>query len=141
MLGSTCIQTGTRPLRATGRMVKRMPTIRVTSTAWETERRAASRSLAPQARAMKDRKPTPRAETEEPTSQPTVLVAPTAAVAWVPREPTMAVSMYCTAVCISCSSMVGHARLRMTASIARFSFLKREVIMKKPRIQSHYLLL
>ena len=45
-----------------------------------------------------------------PMSQLTVTVLPTAAVAPVPREPTMAVSMYCTAVCISCSSMVGQAR-------------------------------
>ena len=53
------------------------------------------------------------------TSHPTVLVAPTAAVAWVPREPTMAVSMYCTAVCIVCSSIVGQARATMTGSMPR----------------------
>ena len=45
-----------------------------------------------------------------PISQFTVVVEPTAAVAEVPKEPTIAVSMYCTAVCMSCSSMVGHAR-------------------------------
>ena len=54
------------------------------------------------------------AETVLPTSQDTVPVAPTAAVAWVPREPTMAVSIYCTAVCISSSSMVGQARAKIT---------------------------
>ena len=43
---------------------------------------------------MKLRKPTPSADTELPMSQLTVEVAPTAAVAWVPREPTKAVSMY-----------------------------------------------
>ena len=58
---------------------------------------------------------------ELPTSQDTVEVAPTAAVACVPRDPTMAVSMYCTAVCISCSSMVGQARERMTAIISLLS--------------------
>ena len=42
-------------------------------------------------------------------SQLTVTVLPTAAVALVPRVPTMAVSIYCTAVLISCSSMVGQA--------------------------------
>ena len=46
----------------------------------------------------------------EPMSQFTVVVDPTAAVAAVPSAPTMAVSIYCTAVCISCSSMVGPAR-------------------------------
>ena len=44
-------------------------------------------------------------------------MAPTAAVAWVPKVPTMAVSIYCTAVCISSSSMVGHASAKMTDSI------------------------
>ena len=50
-------------------------------------------------------------------SQFTVLVAPTAAVACVPSVPTIAVSIYCTAVCISCSSIVGHARATMMGSI------------------------
>ena len=50
------------------------------------------------------RKPTPKAETVLPISQLTVTVLPTAAVAAVPSEPTIAVSMYCTAVWISCSS-------------------------------------
>ena len=50
----------------------------------------------------------------EPTSQLTVEVEPTAVTASVPREPTMAVSMYCTAVCRSCSSIVGHASVSMT---------------------------
>ena len=44
-------------------------------------------------------------------------MAPTAAVAWVPKVPTMAVSIYCTAVCISSSSMVGHARVKIRASM------------------------
>ncbi len=61
-----------------------------------------------------------------PTSQPTVDVAPTAAVAWVPREPTMAVSMYCTAVPMSCSSMVGQARERIVGSSSQGSFLFKE---------------
>ena len=53
-----------------------------------------------------------------PTSQFTVAVEPTAAVASVPSFPTMAVSMYCTAVCISSSSMVGHARRSTEGSSA-----------------------
>ena len=57
------------------------------------------------------------------TSQLTVVVAPTAAVAYVPSEPTMAVSIYCTAVCISCSSMVGHASARITPIILQSSFV------------------
>ena len=51
------------------------------------------------------------------TSQFIVVVEPTAAVADVPSDPTIAVSIYCTAVCISCSSMVGHARVIITGSI------------------------
>ena len=50
-------------------------------------------------------------------SQLTVAVEPTAAVACVPRVPTIAVSIYWTAVCINCSSMVGHARARMVISM------------------------
>ena len=42
--------------------------------------------------------------------------SPTAAVASVPREPTIAVSAYCTAVCSNCSSMVGHARAIIVTS-------------------------
>ena len=52
-----------------------------------------------------------------PISQLTVLVAPTAAVACVPIAPTIAVSIYCTAVCISSSSIVGHASVRMVGTI------------------------
>ena len=44
------------------------------------------------------RKPMPMDDTSPPMSQLTVPVQPTAAVAWVPRDPTIAVSMYCTAV-------------------------------------------
>ena len=61
---------------------------------------------------------------ELPPIQPTVLVAPTAAVASVPSAPTMAVSMYCTSVCISSSSMVGHARAKITGSMAQRSFAR-----------------
>jgi len=69
---------------------------------------------------MNERKPTDRAEIVLPMSQFTVVVDPTAAVACVPSEPTIAVSMYCTAVCISCSSMVGQASAHMTAVIYSF---------------------
>ena len=41
-----------------------------------------------------------------------------AAVAWVLRKPTMEVSMYCTAVCISYSIMVGQASARMVTIMA-----------------------
>ena len=66
-------------------------------------------------------------------SQLTVVVEPTAAVAEVPREPTMAVSIYCTRVAVSCSSMVGQARANTEGSSAqaivnffsRFSMLPR----------------
>ncbi len=76
------------------RMVKKIPAVKTASTAWETDFFAAASSLAPQALAMKDKKPTPNAEMLLPISQFTVLVAPTAAVAWVPRVPTMAVSSH-----------------------------------------------
>ena len=68
---------------------------------------------------MYARNPTLMAEMVLFTSQFTVLVAPTAAVAWVPREPTMAVSIYCTAVCISSSSIVGHASTNIWGSICQ----------------------
>ena len=58
-----------------------------------------------------------------PISQFTVVVDPTAAVAAVPRDPTMAVSIYWTAVPISCSSMVGQAREKTVGSSAQFSKL------------------
>ena len=62
-----------------------------------------------------------KAEIELPMSQFTVVVAPTAAVAWVPKDPTMAVSIYWTAVCISCSSMVGQARAMIVRIMALLS--------------------
>ena len=63
------------------------------------------------------------ADTVLPMSQFTVTVQPTAAVAEVPREPTMAVSTYCTAVLMSCSSMVGQASVSTAGSIGQFSNL------------------
>ena len=63
------------------------------------------------------RNPTPRAEIVLPISQLTVLVAPTDAVALVPKTPTIAVSIYCTAVCMNCSSIVGHASAKITGNI------------------------
>ena len=80
---------------------------------------AASRSPAPQALAISARKPTPKAEKVLPTNHAMVLVAPTAAVAWVPREPTMAVSMYWTAVCMTCSTMVGQASVMIVAAVVQ----------------------
>ena len=117
MAGSTCIHTGITPLRPRVTAVNTTPAAAVTITAWAEAFAAACLSPAPHALAIKDRKPTPQALTMPPMSQPTVVVAPTAAIASVPRLPTMAVSMYCTAVCISCSSMVGQARARITPII------------------------
>ena len=53
------------------------------------------------------------------TSQLTVVVAPTAAVACVPRDPTIAVSIYCTAVRMISSRIVGHANVKITGSISQ----------------------
>lgn len=64
-------------------------------------------------------------------SQFTETVLPTAAVACVPMEPTIAVSMYCTAVCIRCSSIVGQAREMTDGSNdqANMDFFSRIVFM------------
>ena len=125
--GSTCMSAGMTPLRDSVTAVKSEPMHSTASTACMAARRALFASPAPSALAMNARKPTPSAESELLTSQLTVLVAPTAAVALVPSEPTIAVSIYCTAVCISCSSMVGHASVRMTASMAVSGLLRRMV--------------
>ena len=124
MLSSTCISVGTAPLRPSASAVNAVPVTSTASTACAAARFARFSSPAPKERAMNARKPMLSAETELPISQLTVLVAPTAAVACVPSEPTIAVSIYCTAVCISCSSMVGHARDRMTAIIPKLSRLE-----------------
>ena len=110
-----------------------MPAATVIRTACALICRAFSSLPAPKACEISARKPTPRAETVLPTSQFTVLVAPTAATARVPREPTMPVSIYCTAVCISCSSMVGQASVKMADSMALSAFGRFFVI---PRIMS-----
>ena len=55
-------------------------------------------------------------------SQLMVVVAPTAAVAVVPKEPTMAVSIYWPAVCITCSTIVGQARATIIAKVPKDSF-------------------
>ena len=120
--GSICIHTGITPLSDSVTAVNSVPETSAASTAWDEARWAPSWSWAPQERAINDRNTTPSAEMVLLISQLTVLVAPTAAVASVPSDPTMAVSMYCTAVCISCSSMVGHARLKMTAIMPGFRF-------------------
>ena len=62
----------------------------------------------------------PRAESELPTSQLMVVVAPTAAVASAPRRPTMAESTYCAATWSICSSIVGHASASTIHSVDRF---------------------
>ena len=116
MEGSTCIQAGTKGLSPRVRAVKNSPVTSTASTDWPAARRARSPSPAPRAWEIVARKPMPKADTLLPTNQPTVAVEPTAAVAWVPRVPTMAVSIYCTAVCSSCSSMVGQARVSTAGS-------------------------
>ena len=90
--------------------MKSVPSTSTASTDWAAAARARLSSFAPKAWEIIARKPTPKAETVLPTSQLTVTVLPTAAVAAVPSEPTIAVSTYCTAVWISCSSIVGQAR-------------------------------
>ena len=119
MAGSTCIHLGTNPASPSVSAVKKRPTTSTASTLCAEARLARSCSPAPRACEMYAKKPTPNAEIVEPMSQFTVVVEPTAAVAEVPRLLTMAVSMYCTAVCMSCSSMVGHA----SAATAAKSFL------------------
>ena len=103
------------------RIVKNIPTITTVSTACPEAFFACSFFPAPIDWDMYARNPMLIAEIVLPISQFTVLVAPTAAVALVPRTPTIPVSIYCTAVCISCSSIVGHAREKITGSICRVS--------------------
>ena len=117
ILSSTCIHTGTLLLSPRVTAVKNVPTASVTSTACPTAFDADCLSSAPQDFAIKARKPMLKAEIELEISQFTVVVEPTAAVACVPSEPTIAVSIYCTAVCISCSSIVGQARAHITATV------------------------
>ena len=99
-------------------IVKNIPTITTVSTACPEAFFACSFFPAPIDWDMYARNPMLIAETVLPISQFTVLVAPTAAVALVPKTPTIPVSIYCTAVCISCSSIVGHAREKITGSIS-----------------------
>ena len=127
MPGSTCIHTGTCPAAARVRTVSRVPSTSAARHAWALACRARSGRPAPNCRAIKARKPTPTADTTLPIIQLTVDVAPTAAVAAVPREPTMAVSIYCTAVWVSCSSMVGQARVKMAASMVRSNLFSRRM--------------
>ena len=70
---------------------------------------------------------TPKAEIVLFTSQFTVLVAPTAAVAAVPREPTIAVSTYCTAVPTRLSSIVGQAS---ASTVGKSAALKRRRLLR-----------
>ena len=118
----TCIQTGICPLSPKVAAVKTEPTTRTIMTACPTARFARSRSPAPSDLAIYARNPILSAEIELLISQFTVVVAPTAAVAWVPSEPTIAVSIYWTAVCISCSSIVGQARLIIIKNILSTCF-------------------
>ena len=133
MAASACIQMGICPLRDSVAAMTSTPTTSATSTACPDARRAFSCSPAPQTREINARKPTLNPCKEMPTSQFTVEVAPTAAVACVPSEPTMAVSIYCTAVWSSCSSMVGHASVMITEIIALFSFSGTRFSMYLPR--------
>ena len=125
MAASTCMSAGITPLRDSVSAVKSEPMHSTASTDCIAARRAFWVSPAPSARAMKARKPTLSAESELLTSQLTVLVEPTAAVALVPSAPTIAVSIYCTAVCMSCSSMVGHASVQIMGSMDGSGFLRR----------------
>ena len=94
MAGSTCIQAGTCGPASSVTPVSSRPSTSVTMHACALACRARSGFPAPNWREIKARKPTPTADTMLPIIQFTVPVAPTEAVASVPREPTIAVSMY-----------------------------------------------
>ena len=114
---STCINVGTIGLKPSVTMVKNVPMTIVENTACAVMRRAAFTSFAPKERDTNAKKPIPSAEIVEFTSQFIVTVEPTAAVAEVPKVPTIAVSIYCTAVCISCSSIVGRAKVSIRVKV------------------------
>ena len=71
---------------------------------------ASSRRPAPKCWATCTEKPTAAALNRPLNSQVVEEVRPTAAVASEPREPTMAVSTYCTRVSMICSMMAGQAK-------------------------------
>gem|GEM_PF-6392892 len=93
MLGSACIQTGTLRLIRTMTVVVRIPMNMAMMKACMEARLARSNFFAPKDWEIKARKPTPTALMDPISSQLAVMVEPTAAVARVPMEPTMAVSM------------------------------------------------
>ena len=82
------------PLNDSATAVKNKPQTRTARTACEDAFLTPSLFPAPFACEINARKPTLTAETVLPMSQFTVVVEPTAAVASVPREPTIAVSIY-----------------------------------------------
>ena len=65
---------------------------------------------APRCWATCTEKPMAAAAKNPLNSQVVLAVRPTAAVAWEPRDPTMAVSTYCTRVIMICSTMAGQAK-------------------------------
>ena len=78
-------------------------------------------------------KPVPRAPQIPFISHVVDAFIVTAAVAFVPSEPTIAVSTYCTAVSRSCSSTVGHARYHIIfngemLSSSKLSFFRMEFL-------------
>ena len=71
--------------------------------------RAVLASFAPRAREITASAPTPTAKNMPLTNHVTEPVSPTAAEACAPSTPTMAVSTYCTSVCMAFSSITGQA--------------------------------
>ena len=127
MPGSTFIHTGMTPLRLRATAVNTVPRTITVMRDCITALLAFSYSCLPLAWEMYARNPTPNAETVLISSQLTVDVDPTAAVASVPRLPTIAVSMYWTAVASISSSIVGHARVKISGRYERSKYPLRDV--------------
>ena len=85
--------------------------------ACQVTRLASSCRPAPKCWATCTEKPTAAALKSPLKSQVVLEVNPTAAVAEEPREPTMAVSTYCTKVSMICSFMAGQAKKSTDASV------------------------
>ena len=83
--------------------------------------RAVRPSFAPSAREMTARAPMPAAKNTPLTSHVTEPVRPTAAEACAPSTPTMAVSTYCTSVCMAFSSITGQDKVKSAAVSGQYS--------------------
>ena len=104
--------------RATAMLPKSRPKIPTKPSACQATSRALFSRPAPRCWATCTEKPMEAALNMPPKSQVVLAVSPTAAVAADPREPTMAVSTYCTKVIISCSTMAGQASSRTAPMVS-----------------------